>query len=90
MADFPSSNLSFLSNQPSATGAFRTRSTFGVGLRPQLTGSGAANPFRASMAAGNFGNNAVPPMPHLPGLAFGEMGGSSIQGQQPNAATSLI
>lgn len=83
----PSSNLSFLSNQP--TGSFRTRSTLGVGLRPQLTGGGAANPFRASMAAGTLGGNAVPPMPHLPGLAFGGMG-SSNQSQQPNAATSLI
>jgi hypothetical protein len=53
------------------------------------------------MAAGAFGNNAVPPMPQLPtGLgmqAFGGMGGSRMssnplgtQSQQPNAATSLI
>jgi len=45
-------------------------SKLGVGLRPQLTGGGAANPFRASMAAGNSlstfgvpGINSVPPLP---------------------------
>jgi hypothetical protein len=52
-----SSNLPFLSNQPTgAMGGFGTRSTLGVGLRPQVTGGGAANPFRASMAAGAFGD----------------------------------
>lgn len=45
-------------------------SNLGVGLRPQITGSVAANPFRASMAAGNSlnvfgvpGINNISPLP---------------------------
>lgn len=60
-----STTPSFLQNQ--STGAFGT-STLGVGLRPQLTGGGAANPFRASSAgAMNFGvpgAGSVPPLPN--------------------------
>ena len=78
--------MSFFSSQPTgATGGFGTSSfgsTLGVGLRPQVTGGGAANPFRASMAGGmpNFGASAAQPVPPLPiGLAgfqtFGSVGG---------------
>jgi len=78
--------MSFFSSQPTgATGGFGTSSfgsTLGVGLRPQVTGGGAANPFRASMAGGmpNFGASAAHPVPPLPiGLAgfqnFGSVGG---------------
>jgi hypothetical protein len=62
-----------------------------------MTGGGTANPFRASMAAGAFGNNAVPPMPLPTGLGMQAFGGSRMnsnplgtQSQQPNAAASLI
>jgi len=59
----------------SANATLPTRtSKLGVGLRPQLTGGGAGNPFRASMAAGNSlsgfgipGINNVPPLPTGPG-----------------------
>ncbi|KAF9561222.1 ANTH-domain-containing protein [Agrocybe pediades] len=62
-----STNHSFLSSQPTgATGGFGG-SSLGVGLRPQMTGGGAANPFRASMAAGQaFGNSSsIPPLPSM-------------------------
>ena len=48
-------NYSFLNTQPTgATGGFGStyKSSLGVGLRPQMTGGGAANPFRASSAGG--------------------------------------
>lgn len=53
-------------------------SSTGVGLRPQLTGGGAANPFRASMATGNtLGGSAVPSVPPLPtGFGTGNMFGT--------------
>jgi len=85
-------------------GGFGTGSFLGVGLRPQMTGGGAANPFRASMAGNlNTGGSTVPPMPSLP-VAFGGMQlydglGSTRLGtsqfgmqnhQQPNGTTSLI
>ncbi|EAU90322.2 ENTH domain-containing protein [Coprinopsis cinerea okayama7 len=69
-------------------------STLGVGLRPQMTGGGSANPFRASMAAGNdlsaFGSSPVPPVPGLPsnlttGGPFGHM--QNQQQQQAGGST---
>lgn len=60
------SGFGALSSQPTgATGGFGTPlggSTLGVGLRPQMTGGGAANPFRASMmtpspGVPSFGSN---------------------------------
>jgi hypothetical protein len=62
-------------------------SKMGVGLRPQLTGGGAANPFRASMAAGNsfggFGGPGVPSVPPLP-TGFGN-GSVNVFGSSSNA-----
>ena len=46
-------------------------SSVGVGLRPQMTGGGAANPFRASMAVSSFSSPSAPPMPSLPSLDLG-------------------
>ncbi|KXN87515.1 ENTH domain-containing protein C19F8.03c [Leucoagaricus sp. SymC.cos] len=65
-----------------ATSPTGTASRLGVGLRPQLTGGGAVNPFRASMAAGNsfggFGGAGVPSVPPLPtGFGSGSMFGST-------------
>ncbi|KAJ3565496.1 hypothetical protein NP233_g7593 [Leucocoprinus birnbaumii] len=72
------SPLGSASGATSPTGA----SKLGVGLRPQLTGGGAANPFRASMAAGNSfgapGGAGVPSVPPLPtGFGSGSMFGST-------------
>jgi len=68
---------------PSATGTSSTPSTLGVGLRPQLTGGGGANPFRASMAAGGgaFGGSSIPPVPSLPPMFGGQPFGSAFEGQ---------
>lgn len=43
-----------LGSQPTSApfGAFGAGSSLGVGLRPQMTGAGTANPFRVSMLAG--------------------------------------
>ncbi len=79
-------------------------STLGVGLRPQMTGGGTANPFRASMAGNlHFGGSNVPPMPPLPvgfggmqpfdGLGSTRLGTSQLgtqNHQQPNGTTPLI
>lgn len=55
----------------------QTQSTLGIGLRPQMTGGGAANPFRASMA--NPGGSSPPPqIPPLP-MQFTAMGGAGGQ-----------
>ena len=63
---------------PQATGAFGpfspTASTLGQGLRPQMTGGGASNPFRASMMSPTMtGLPNVPslPSPTTPGLGLG-------------------
>lgn len=62
----PTTGFGTLSSQPTgATGGFGTPlggSTLGAGLRPQMTGGGAANPFRASMmttspGVPSFGSN---------------------------------
>jgi hypothetical protein len=62
-------------------------SSTGVGLRPQLTGGGAANPFRASMATGNPLGGSVPPsVPPLPtGFGTGNMFGSMTSFSSTNA-----
>lgn len=49
------SNL-FSNATPTPSGFGGTGSTVGVGLRPQMTGGGAINPFRASMATNQPGN----------------------------------
>lgn len=72
-----------------------TSSSLGVGLRPQITGGGSSNPFRASMATGDggmFGSGAAPPVPGLPsqftGMPFGQPPPQQQQQQQPfNGAT---
>ncbi|KAF9446195.1 ANTH-domain-containing protein [Macrolepiota fuliginosa MF-IS2] len=75
---------------PTGFGAAGMGSRLGSGLRPQITGGGAANPFRASMAAGNslggFGS-AAPSVPPLPtgfgnGSMFGSMSGMGQFGAQ--------
>ncbi|THH14758.1 hypothetical protein EW146_g5615 [Bondarzewia mesenterica] len=60
--------MQYLGSQPTgATGGLTpfgsnagTGSTVGVGLRPQLTGAGAANPFRATMIGSGTGMGAGP------------------------------
>ena len=82
-------SYSFLNSQPTgATGGFggassTYKSSLGVGLRPQMTGGGAANPFRASSVGGpNFG--APPSFQPLGTNIFGMNGGAfGTQGQQP-------
>ncbi len=97
------SSYSFLNSQPTgATGGFggasAARSTLGVGLRPQITGGGAANPFRASMAAGlampggtstqNFGASPFPfqtsptGLPSNAGQPFGANSFGGVLGNQ--------
>ena len=94
-------NYNFLSSQPTgATGGFGGNtpsfgSTLGVGLRPQMTGGGSANPFRAS-TAGNVGQ------PNFGASGFQHTGISQPfnanmfgvqqqqQQQQANTTTSLI
>ncbi|KAG6821473.1 hypothetical protein H0H93_010197 [Arthromyces matolae] len=70
---FSSSSTPFVSTQMTgAIGSFGSASTLGQGLRPQLTGGGASNPFRASMAGFPNGNTAssIPPVPGLPASAL--------------------
>ncbi|KAF8909303.1 ANTH domain-containing protein [Gymnopilus junonius] len=93
-AGAPSSNLSFLNSQPTGQaggfGGSSFGSKLGVGLRPQITGGGSANPFRASMAAGalpSFGASAfTPPAGNATGaaqpFATGMLGSQSQQQSQ--------
>ena len=85
-------NYSFLNNQPTgATGGFggassTYKSSLGVGLRPQMTGGGAVNPFRASSVGGpNFGApTSFQSSQPLGANFFGINGGAfGTQGQQP-------
>jgi hypothetical protein len=88
-------NYSFLNSQPTGTtggfgGASSTyKSSLGVGLRPQMTGGGAANPFRASSVGGpNFGAptsfQSMGSSQPLGANIFGMNGGAiGTQGQQP-------
>ena len=94
------SNHSFLNNQPTgATGGFggassTYKSSLGVGLRPQMTGGGAANPFRASSVDGpNFGAPTVFQTSQPLGANFFGINGGAFgtQGQpqpQPYGTTS--
>ena len=83
------SNYSFLNNQPTGVtgGASSTyKSSLGVGLRPQMTGGGAANPFRASSVGGpNFGAPTSFQTPQPLGANFFGINGGTFgnQGQQP-------
>ncbi|KDR80609.1 hypothetical protein GALMADRAFT_60535 [Galerina marginata CBS 339.88] len=100
----PTNNFSFLNTQPTgAMGGFGGSSfgsTLGVGLRPQMTGGGAANPFRASMAGGPMaGGPSAGTSSFLPsaGGSFGVsqpfgngMFGGQQQQQQQKAVNSLI
>ena len=88
-------NYSFLNSQPTgATGGFSGasstfKSSLGVGLRPQMTGGGTANPFRASSAGGpGFGAPAsfqsMGSSQPFGANMFGMTGGTfGAQGQQP-------
>jgi len=70
-------------------GTFGSSSSLGQGLRPQITGGGAANPFRASMMGLSSGTpnfnltSSLPPLPSfptsMPGSSFGSspFGGTS-------------
>ncbi|KAH9479529.1 ENTH domain-containing protein C19F8.03c [Psilocybe cubensis] len=93
-------NFAFLNTQPTgATGGLGGSfgSTLGVGLRPQMTGGGSANPFRASMATGG-GNSGVSSFANFqpsPAINFGSSqpfntGISGNQQQQPSSTNSLI
>ncbi|KAG6869222.1 hypothetical protein C0993_009085 [Termitomyces sp. T159_Od127] len=54
-----------------AVGTFGSGSTLGQGLRRQMTGGGAANPFRASMIGfPNAAGSTIPPVPSLPTTAL--------------------
>lgn len=88
-------NYSFLNSQPTgATGGFNgasstfTKSSLGVGLRPQMTGGGSANPFRASSIP-SFGGptssfQSMGPSQPLGANMFGMTGGAfGGEGQQP-------
>ncbi|KAG6864848.1 hypothetical protein C0991_006789 [Blastosporella zonata] len=68
-ASFSPSSRPFVGTQ--MTGNFGSGSTLGVGLRPQMTGGGAANPFRASMMGNGNATSSPPPVPGLPSLALG-------------------
>ncbi|KAG6813864.1 hypothetical protein H0H92_006271 [Tricholoma furcatifolium] len=70
----------FISNHTTgAIGSFSSGSTLGQGLRPQITGGGAANPFRASMMTpnGTSGTSSIPPVPSLPLSSMGSQPFSS-------------
>ena len=88
------SNYSFLNSQPTgATGGFggvssTYKSSLGVGLRPQMTGGGAANPFRASSVGGpNFGAPTSFQSSQPLGANFFGMNGGAQQ-PQPFGTTS--
>ncbi|PPQ91467.1 hypothetical protein CVT25_013724 [Psilocybe cyanescens] len=93
----PANNYAFLNTQPTgATGGFGSSfgSTLGVGLRPQTTGGGSANPFRASMAAG-AGVPSFSSFQPSPAMNFGSSqpfstGVQGNQQQQQSATNSLI
>ena len=90
-----SGNYSFLKSQPTgATGGFSgANSTFGsslgVGLRPQMTGGGSVNPFRASSVGGpSLGaplGSSQPLGANMFGLTSGPFG---AQAQQPHGTAS--
>lgn len=63
-----SSTKPFMTSQMTgAIGTFGSGSTVGQGLRPQMTGGSAANPFRASMIGlSNTAVSTIPPVPSLP------------------------
>ncbi|GLB41870.1 putative ANTH domain containing protein [Lyophyllum shimeji] len=71
---------------PSATGTtgtVGTSSSLGVGLRPQITGGGAANPFRASMMALSNGTpnpNQISPPPPVPSFPTSVTTSNSLGG----------
>ena len=74
-------NLSFLNNPPSSSPG----SNVGLGLRPQMTGGGIANPFRASMLS-PLGST---PTGVSPGGGFGSFGTgltSQPTGFQPSSS----
>jgi len=94
------SNYSFLSSQPTgATGGFAGNmpsfgSTLGVGLRPQMTGGGSANPFRASTVGNlgqpNFGSSAFQHTGISQPFSANTFGVQQQQQPQGNTTTSLI
>ncbi|KAJ3480704.1 hypothetical protein NLI96_g8164 [Meripilus lineatus] len=70
----------------SGTGLPSTSNTVGVGLRPQMTGGGVANPFRASMFAGagtGPGPSTVPAVPSLPASSSVPVLGGGVSSTSP-------
>ncbi|KAG5647842.1 hypothetical protein DXG03_007766 [Asterophora parasitica] len=77
----------------SSLGSFGTGSSVGQGLRPQITGEGAANPFRASILSnGTPGfNQAPPPLPGFPTSATGSTSfGSNLFGTNAFGSASAF
>ncbi|KIL69386.1 hypothetical protein M378DRAFT_69482 [Amanita muscaria Koide BX008] len=79
--------LGGLRTQPTgAFGGFNSGSTVGQGLRPQMTGGGASNPFRASMAVPSMtGAPTLPPFPASNGFATSSPS-FAMPGMQPTGA----
>ncbi|KAF5383590.1 hypothetical protein D9615_003578 [Tricholomella constricta] len=70
----PTTNSFVNSSVTGSTGNFGSGSSLGQGLRPQMTGGGTVNPFRASMMGfsnGTPGFNSQPPLPGFPSSTTG-------------------
>ena len=80
------SGIGALNSQPTGIGGLSNfGSSLGVGLRPQMTGGGAANPFRASMfstSSPSFGG----PVPSLPTTQFSSGLNTNPTGFTPSGA----
>lgn len=87
-------------NPPGSAGSFPGfgggGSSLGLGLRPQMTGSGAANPFRASMVGsptgGGQGFGGAPQFMNAtsPPAFGGSMGGPPTNGATPSFGANLF
>ncbi|KAM6497025.1 ANTH domain containing protein [Amanita muscaria] len=76
----------FRTQPTGAFGGFNPGSTVGQGLRPQMTGGGASNPFRASMAVPSMtGAPTLPPFPATNGFATSSPS-FAMPGMQPTGA----
>ncbi|KAG6896531.1 hypothetical protein C0992_007665 [Termitomyces sp. T32_za158] len=89
----PSTKPSVTTQMTGAVGTFGSGSTLGQGLRPQMTGGGTANPFRASMIGlSNTAGSMIPPVPSLPtsGLSSHSFGSSLFSGTGTFGSNSTI
>ncbi|KAK2463621.1 hypothetical protein APHAL10511_004372 [Amanita phalloides] len=88
----PSGTLGSLSQPNGGFGGFRPAGlTSGQGLRPQMTGGGASNPFRASMLSPTM--TGIPNVPNLPSPTTG--GGIGAQSpfaklKSPSSGTNIF